>query len=191
MKTSLRIACALCLLLNHHAAVGQTNLQASAIVTEDLGCDFSDGKTNKIAKVYSVTPTYVYVLYEGGSSGRKIPRPELPPQLAAKYPYDSAKVAEYQRRQAESAATQFAAQQAAARLVAERRESEIKNEIAKLQEQDGKLQGQISIYANMAAGNGRKRQLGELRNERQSLRERKLKLNEQLKILQSRRDATP
>jgi hypothetical protein len=167
------------------------NSTNATVATNDLGCDIRDGKTNKIARIYKVTPTHVQVIYEGGKSGRNIPRQQLPPELAAKYPYDAAKVAEHQRQQAETAASQVAAQQSAARIAAQRRENDIKAEIDKLDEQDGKLQGQINVYANMAGGNGRKRQLAELRNDRQSLRERKLKLQDQLKTLQSRRDATP
>jgi hypothetical protein len=75
-------------------AVEETNSFPRAAAPEDLGYDFVEGKTNKIARVHSVTPVDVYVIYEGERGGRKIPRHALPPELQAKYPFDAAKAAE-------------------------------------------------------------------------------------------------
>ena len=169
----------------------ETNQGANATAPDDYGYDFREGKTNKIARVYSVTPIHVQVIYEGGQGGRNIPRQSLPPALQAKYPYDAEKAAEYQRQQAEAAAHQVAAQQAAYRVASQHRETGIKAEIERLELQDRKLEGAINLYDSMAKGNGRKKHLADLRNERQHLRERKLKLQEQLQTMQSRRDSTP
>ena len=173
---------------NRARADGEASSPASVTATENLGFDLVDGKSNKIARVHSMTPVSVFVIYEGGKAGRKIPRQELSPELRSKYPYDAAKAAEYQRQQAEAVASQVAAQQAAQRVMAQSRENAIKAEIEKLEAEDRRLQGPIELYAGMAPGNGRKKHLADLRNERQHGRERILKLEEQLKMLQTRRD---
>ena len=135
-QLNLPLICALCFSFGFRSAVaGETNQGANVAAPDDFGYDFREGKTNKIARVYSVTPTHVQVIYEGGQGGRNIPRQSLPPALQSKYPYDAEKAAEYQRQQAEAAAHQVAAQQAAYRVAAQHRENEIKAEIEKLEHQ--------------------------------------------------------
>jgi hypothetical protein len=79
-------------------ACAQANA-ASESSAEDLGHDVVHGKTNKIIRISNVTPLMIYAVYEGGTSGRWIPRTELPPQLESKYRYDAKKAAETAKQQ--------------------------------------------------------------------------------------------
>jgi hypothetical protein len=162
---------------------------------ENLGYDVVDGKTNKIGSIYKVTPSYVHVIYDPSTRGRKIPRQELPPELKAKFPYDATQAAEYQKQQmalaAQQAAIATAAAREAAKTAAIQREREIQNEIARLQAQDVAIQKEVNVLKSLAPGNGRRVQLAQLRNQLQAIRERVSKLRTQLEQLQAQRDRTP
>jgi hypothetical protein len=72
------------------------------IRAEDLGHDFFNGKTNKIARVIEATPTHVRVRYENGGQ-RNIPRLELNSPLKERYPHDVQAAADYVQKQTLSA----------------------------------------------------------------------------------------
>ena len=110
-----------------------------ATVTEDLGYDFYNGKSNKIARVYNVTPVAVQVIYEGDKGGRNIPRDNLPPALKAKYPYDPDAAAEFMKNQA----LKVEAQNEAQRTAWENRETELKAKIASLKKQMTEMKHEI------------------------------------------------
>ena len=82
-------------------------------VSEELGCDFYQGRTNRIASVYDVTPTHVRLRYENGNLSRPIPRPELTGELARRYPYDAEKAAAFLAQKAAEDAQRIATQRAA------------------------------------------------------------------------------
>ena len=158
---------------------------------DNLGYDVVDDKTNKIGRIYKVTPSYVWVIYDRDTGGRKIPRQELPPELKVRFPYDAAQAAEYQKQQFELAARQVAAQAAAARQAARLREREIENEIAMLKVQDTEIQKEAGILKSLGGGNGRRVKLGHLRDQQQAIRERVLGLRSQLEQLRALRDRSP
>ena len=158
---------------------------------ENLGYVVVDGKTNKIGRIFSVTPSYVWVIYDPSTGGRKIPRQELPPELKARFPYDAAKAAEYQKQQMEAAARQAAVQAAVARETGLRREAEITNEIAALREQDVAIQKEVRILKSLPGGNGRKVKAAHLHDQQESIRERISGLRTQLEQLQAQRDRMP
>jgi hypothetical protein len=189
-STALALAFILCLPVSLRAG-DETKPHTQAKVSEDLGYDFQDGRTNKIARVLTVTPTHVQVIYEGGKGGRRIPRHQLPPELEAKYPCDASAAAEYQRQQAEIAAHQAAARQAAASEYLRKQEDSISAEIARLGKQDAKLQSDIQLYRRMPRGNGHKVQLANLLKQQQQVREQVRRLEAQLENLRARRSAFP
>jgi NACalpha-BTF3-like transcription factor len=163
----------------------------SKTLQQDLGCDVVDGTTNRIASVSSVTPTFVYVVYEGGHSGRKIPRQDLPPQLKAKYPYDAEKSSEFQKQQIELAARQAAAQRAAMREALRREEAEILAEIGVLERQDAENQMQKNVLNSLPPGNGRRVRAAHINDDQQNIRERVLQLRTLLQQLRSQKDTMP
>jgi ATPase subunit of ABC transporter with duplicated ATPase domains len=165
---------------------------------EDLGCDVVDGVTNKILHVSSVNPLSIYVLYEGGNRGRWILRQDLPPQLKAKYAYDPAKAAEYQKRQierqkqqAELAAQLATAQRAAQREALNQREKEILAEIAKLEKQDVEDQKEKNGLKSLPPGNGRRVQAAHIDNDQQNIRERIQQLKTLLQQVRAQKDSVP
>ena len=182
-------------------AAGSSGLAAKdapPAAKEDLGYDIVAGKTNKIARVHSASPTWVYVIYEGGNGGRKIPRQNLPAELQAKYPYDPAKAADYQKRLGAAADQQSAltAQQAAkartiagdaanARLLAQ--EQAIQQEIENLQNQDVELTKNIERLENLR----RWKAAAQPKEARQTVRDRMVQLKAQRDQIQAQRDALP
>ncbi len=146
----------------------------------DLGSDIRDGKTNKIARIFKVTPTHVFVIYEGNTGGRNIPREELPEQLQARFPYDAGKASDFSMRQAQTAALQAAAQQTIIQESQLRRARQIESQIATLSQRDAELQKLVNVYHRMPPGNGRKVRLAHMLDEQQSIREQVIKLRQQL-----------
>ena len=151
MKTTsthlkLTFICALGLSLCQCAIIASdTDSTNETAESAGLGYDFFEGKPNKIAKVYAATHTHVQVIYDGGKSGRKIPRQSLPPQLAAKYPYDADKAADYQRLQMDISSRQIAAQQTIMEESARRREKERMENIKRLRREAERLSGDDNI----------------------------------------------
>jgi hypothetical protein len=165
---------------------------------EDFGCDVVGGATNKILRVSSVNPISIYVLYECENRGRWILRQDLPPQLKAKYPYDPAKVAEYQKRQmeqqkqqAELAAQLAAAQRAAQREALNQREKEILAEIAKLEKQDVEEQKEKNVLKNLPHGGGRRVRAAHISSNQENIRNRIQQLNTLLQQVRAQRDSIP
>lgn len=172
----------LLLVLTSSLAASATLRAAEQPATEDLGVLVENGKTNRILRVFAATPTYVHVILEN-NAGRKIPRQELPPQLAAKFSYDADKAAAYQVQQATLAAQQYAAQQAALQQVIRNRIAAIDAEIGRLTKQDTELQAQVNVYNHMHWGNGRKVRMAHLLDQQQAIREQVLILRHQLSAL--------
>jgi len=158
---------------------------------EDLGVDIVDGVTNRIVRVSGVTPVSVFVLYEGECRGRRILRQDLPPQLKAKYSYDPAKAAEYQKRQIELAAQQAVAQHVAMREALHRREAEIIAEIAMLERRDDEAQKERAVLMSLPPGNGRRRRAAQITNDQQSIGERISQLRALLQQVRSQCDSIP
>ncbi|HEY9509927.1 MAG TPA: hypothetical protein VIV82_08710 [Verrucomicrobiae bacterium] len=75
----------------------RTNTVSAAIASPDFGYDIHNGITNRIARIATVDPRFIWGVYEDGVSGRKIPRAELPSQLRARYPYDPEEAADATR----------------------------------------------------------------------------------------------
>lgn len=94
------------------AAPEQANPTTAPARAEDLGHDFFNGKTNKIARVIEATPTHVRVRYENGGE-RNIPRLELNAPLQERYPYDAQAAADYVKKQTLSAQAKTSAQRQA------------------------------------------------------------------------------
>ncbi len=195
MKTthcSIRIALALAACLPAISAVQGVETNSATTVTsttttavsENLGCYVEAGKSNKITKIITATPSYVQVMFgsEGSLGSRKIPRSELPPELAARFPYDAEKATEHQKRQTEMDAQQRAAQQAgqqaAQQEAARRRVLAIDAEIERLGNLDVQMQKQVNILHHLPPGNGRKVRLAHLLDQQQALRERIVKFRE-------------
>lgn len=198
MKTtlhSIKIVLTLAACLSGIVAVrGTENIKAATgnSVAEDFGYDFFGGKSNKIDRIITSTPTYVYVMYEGGKAARKIPRTDLPDQLKLMFPFDFEKSAQFLTQQTETAAQQqahqaaiaiqrAAAHQAAVQDAARRRVQTVEAQIKKLAEQDIQLQKQIYLYRSLPHGNGRKVKLMHLQDEQQGIREQIEKLRQQLR----------
>lgn len=177
----------------HQNAAADSNASAEKprLGEEIFGYDLINGVTNQIARIAKVTPVDVQVFYTNSKGGRKIPRQDLPPELAAKFPYDEAKAAQYRKQQIEIAAQQAAARAAAARQVVLQREWEITNEIASLRARDIEIQKQKNILRDLGPGNGRRVKLANLNNEQESIRERVSQLNMQLVQVQAQRDRMP
>ncbi|MBC8096356.1 MAG: hypothetical protein H7Y43_11130 [Akkermansiaceae bacterium] len=100
MNTNLiRSLLAVCLALSATSASAMdTNSAASGSPTgkplEDFGYDVHEGVSNRITRIAMVDPRFIWVIYEDGVSGRKIPRADLPSKLQARYPYDPQKAAD-------------------------------------------------------------------------------------------------
>jgi hypothetical protein len=145
-----------------------------------------------------VNPASVYVVYEGNTAGRNIPRKDLPPQLQSRYPCDPQKAEEYRQRQANLAAEQAAMaveqgarQRAAGREILRKRELEILREIADLRNRDTENQKEINILMSIRPGNGRRVRAHHLQTEQQLIRERIMSLNTQLEKIRAQRDSIP
>ncbi|HMP82026.1 MAG TPA: hypothetical protein PKA41_04885 [Verrucomicrobiota bacterium] len=159
--------------------------------SEDLGWDLHEGKSNKIARVYSVTPAYVQVIYDGGKGGRKIPRNDLPPQLRARYPYDAPRAAEYQAQKAEIAVNRATAVNDTLRENLKKQEDTLMAEINRLGEKDSQMQREVNALRKAPPGGGRKVKLAHLMNQQQQLREHVQKLQSQLDAVRARRLVIP
>jgi hypothetical protein len=195
LQMALSLACALCFLVGNYIALAEaTNTTANVPPTaanDDLGSDFYNGKAYKIVSVVAVTPTHVQVRYDGNFGGRKIPRMDLSPQLAAKYPYDAAKAAEYQKQQAELIAQQQAAQRAAARAALEQRERTITAEIARLEEEERNLTNKQTINKSLTRGERRRNKVADNAAEREKIADRIASLRKQLVTIRAQKDSLP
>lgn len=193
MKTtlcSIKLAITLAACLPTFAVVrgAETNNTTATASTpsapENLGYYVEAGNSNKITKVITATPSYVQVLFgsDGSLGSRKIPRSELPPELAARFPYDAEKATEHQKRQTEMDAQQRAAQQAgqqaAQQEAARRRVLAIDAEIERLGNQDVQLQKEVNILTHLPHGNGRKVRRANLLDQQQAIRERIVQLRQ-------------
>jgi hypothetical protein len=151
------------------------------------GVDIHNGRTNRIARVQSVTPSEVYVIYEGNMGGRKIPRSALPSQLARLYPYDAQEEAAYRARQEE-------ARREGVRADLRRREQALQKQISQLEAAEAADQKQRTML-NHWTNNGRRGprtqryELRCLREKRQDTQRRLDGLHQQLAEIQSRIDA--
>jgi hypothetical protein len=173
------------------AGEGGASTNASPHRTEDLGYYVENGQSNKIVRIFKVTPAHVQVILEGGQSAREIPRQDLPEQLKTRFPYDSTKAAAYQQQQIVDAAAREAARAAAVRAASLKREQEITAEIARLQEADKQLQSSTRVDRNLPHGNERRTRITDQTNQRQQIRARINELEGQLKILREQRDRLP
>lgn len=193
MKTTsthlkLTFICALGLSLCQCAIIASdTDSTKETADSEDLGSDFFEGKTNRIAKVYAATPTHVQVIYDGGKSGRKIPRQSLPPQLAAKYPYDADKAADYERLQMDISSRQIAAQQTIMEESARRREKELTENVTRLRTQAARLRGDVNIAQQLPGKRARAFRTAIALRELQSVRGQIAALEDQLTALRKTR----
>lgn len=158
---------------------------------ENFGCDVVDGVTNRIIRVSDVNPVSVFVLYEGGNRGRWILRQDLPPRLKAKYAYDPAKAAEYQKRQIELAVQQAVAQRTAMREALRQREREVLADITMLEKQDVEDQKEKNILNSLPPGNGRRVRAAHISDDQQNIRERLQQLKTLLQQVRAQRDSVP
>lgn len=160
---------------------------AANLTSADLGVDFYQGRTNRIASVYDVTLTHVRVRYENGNLSRPIPRTELSGELARRYPYDAEKAAAFLAQKAaqdaQRIATQQAAYQAHQQSIQNSRFTALQAEIDRLNARNEALQKEVNILHLMPRGNGRKVRLHGLLNEQQGIRERVLRLQAQQSVL--------
>ena len=192
MQLTLLLACALCFLPGIHlVTAGEANSPTTITPPEDLGYDVFEGKTNKIARVYAVTPTHLQVLHEGGKSGRKIPRQELPPELAAQYPYNAAKAAGYQQQQMDIAARQIAAQRTVMEESARRRDKELADQVARLRTQSARLHADLNIAKTLPGKRKRAAETTNTLRELQSVQHQIARLEDQLTALRASRNTTP
>ena len=188
MKTKKRqliltLACALCLSPGIATiAVAETNPppRASAAAVGNFGYDFHEGRSNKIERVYAVTPTHVQVLYEGGKRGRKIPRQSLPPELAELYPYDPVQAVEHEKQQMEIATRRAAAQQEVARETARQREQYLVSEIARLTRVARDLDREINGEKKKPKSAWKRVRIENLVNEWQQVQRQRARLEEEL-----------
>lgn len=156
---------------------------------EDFGYDVHNGVTNKIARIATVDPRYIWVVYEDGVSGRKIPRSELPPQLQARFPYDPKKAAE----SIEARAAENRALIAQHKQGLQQKERDLTAQIDAIERQRGENQkeiGNLNRKINTAPRSkvlkGEKLKLLEQQND---LRERKAGLEARLKQVQAQLDS--
>jgi hypothetical protein len=193
LQLTLPIVCALCVAPGIHTAhAGETNSTNTVdAASEDLGYDFDEGKTNKIAKVYAVTPTHVYVMHEGGKSGRDILRQSLPHQLAIKYPHDAEKAGEYQKQKADIAAQQALTARAAMRENVRRQEQQLLSEIALEKQRAAKLDTDINLHKKQPKSIAKRATLQSLINQRQMVSSRLAQLQSQLNSLNARQASLP
>jgi len=161
---------------------------------ENLGYDIYNGKTNKIDRVMQVDPRYIWVLYENDSGSRRIPRNELPPTLAAKYPYDAQKASAY--LQAKASENQAAINSQKALLQAQEKDVLAQVNALKKQQQDNDtkikaLTAEIKTAPKSKSAAGEKNQKVALLKSQEDMRLSMEKLQAKLKDVRSQIDALP
>ena len=189
-----RAVCVTTLMLLGSRTPGQAEEKSddSKAAQQDLGYDIFDGQTNRIVRVSNVTPTHVFLAYEGTRlKGRTVARQDLPPQLRERYPFDVRKAAEMERQQIALAAQRADARRAAWKNALQRREMEIAAELQSLQQRDEALQKEVIILKSLPPGNGRRVRLAYIRNEQQSIRERTVQLRTLQEQVRAQRDSIP
>ena len=161
---------------------------------EDLGYDIYDGKTNKIDHIAEVDPRFVWVIYEGGTSGRKIARAELPPQLKVKYPYDPQKAAAFIKEKGAEYQAQLAMEKAGLRV----RESDLESQIDALDKQTAEDESEIKNLTRQirTARKGHEASVAKeskikLIQDQDDIRQRREKLEDTLKQVQAQIDVLP
>lgn len=150
-----------------------------------LGYDVFEGKTNKIARVFKADAVSVYVIYEGDKGGRNIPRSELPPGLAARYPYDADQAAALVEKQAK----ETAARKDRARATLQKHEQELRSQITRLEKQTSENRAEMNILQKGGKGNGRRVRHTALKDDQQAIKERILVLRKQLEQVQTQLSA--
>ena|SRR5882724_4955817 len=184
---------------NARVSPGTSQASAPGATQEDLGYDSFDGKTNKIASVYKENPVSVGVIYEARSGSRMIPRQDLNPQLAARFPYDGQAAEAFLKKQAAEKARDAALgaelaarQQAAVRSVLQdnlkKREQQIQAEISATQTKNLELHKEIARWRSLPRGNGRHALAKQLEQQVQSNNDHLVELNRQLDEVRTRRD---
>lgn len=161
---------------------------------DDLGYDIYDGKTNKIDHIAQDNPRYVWVVYEGGTSGRKIPRTDLPPQLKEKYPYDAKSAAEYDKLKNDEWKSQIALQKQGLRESMadyQRQIDAVKDQITENEKEIDNLTRQIKTAPKSHAAGIAKQKKVQLIQDQNALRQRRDNLQASLKQAQSQLDALP
>lgn len=163
-------------------------------VQADLGYDVFGGHTNKISHIAQADPRFVWVVYEGGTAGRKISRAELPPQLKVKYPYDPQKAADFTRQKAAEYQALLTAEKAGLRV----REAGIQQQISTLKKQAaeneheiGSLNRQIKAAPKSHAASIAKGTKIDLIKAQDDIRQRRENLEASLKQVQGQIDALP
>lgn len=117
----------------------RTNTVPSVAASNDFGYDIHDGVTNRIARIATVDPRFIWVVYDDGVSGRKIPRTELPSQLRERYPYNPQEAADAVRaRVAENRALLAEYKQAL-----QQKEQELTAQIAALDQESNENEKEI------------------------------------------------
>jgi hypothetical protein len=128
----------------------------------------------------------VYVIYEGDTGGRRIPRQELPPELRGRYPYNAAKAADYRKQQADKSTQEaISAAERNARL-REAIERGILDQIEALTKQDVGLQKEKKILKSLPPGNGRRVRMRYINDHQESIRAQIERLREKLDQIRSR-----
>ncbi len=173
-----------------------SSVAVAPAIHKDLGCDIHDGKTNKIARVLNADPLNVYVLYEGGKGGRKISRLELPPQLAATYPYEPDKAAAFLEQQARVNEARQRAYRESLRNSLKQKEQQLLAEIAALDSQnvlDQKERTTLNQITNggRRGGGGRLVRLEQLQDKRLRLEKRVEELKLQVAQVRAQMDRVP
>lgn len=168
-------------------AIGQTTAAVHA-QPEDLGHDFFNGRTNKIARVSAATPTHVRVIYESGGE-RNIPRLELNSPLKEHYPYDAQAAADYVKKQTLSAQARTSAQ----RQAWEQRIRELELQLNALDRQWAETQRELNAVKGKrkVAPNSKvlKRSEVQLIEQRKETARRRSELQEKVRGLRAQADA--
>jgi len=164
---------------------------------EDLGYDIVDGKTNKIDRVVQADPRFVWVLYENDSGTRRIPRDELPPTLAAKYPYDPKKAQAFIDSQNAQAKQGQATSIALQKQTLEIREKGYLSQINDLKEKQRDVDDNLKTVTKEIDTTTKKRKTNfrtqkiDLLKQQGDLREQMQKLEDSLKETRNQLDALP
>jgi chromosome segregation ATPase len=169
-------------------ATDQTHSTPQSTRQEDLGCDFFNGKTNKIVRVTTVTPTHVRVTYEGTSGGRNIPRHELNSPLKERYPYDPQAAADFIKKQSNEVQARTTAQ----RQALEQRVRELEIQLSALDKQWKETQRELNAIREKrkVAPHAKvlKRSEVQLIEQRKELGRRRTELQEKVQAMQKQAD---
>jgi hypothetical protein len=136
-----------------------------------------DSYTN--VTVVRATPVQVLLRYDGGAYNLK--REDLPPALAAKYPYDPAQARDWLREEARKRQAVCDQQRAAIYAGLVTRESRAKASLKAAQHDLAQLQRELIVRSNQAKGT---RRGSPAHLEANHLRERKISLLQQIEKLE-------